>query len=93
MKYLFIDKLPVWAGPITHNFKGLDCWLVCEQACSFRCTKNTYCGKYVANILYFNSLYDRRYVRSAFFFKTMEGFLEAGPQFALQVTHFKNTVL
>ena len=33
----------------------------------------------------FNSLYDERYVRSAFFFKTMEGFLEAGPQLALQV--------
>ena len=37
------------------------------------------------------SLYDQRYVRSAFFFKTMEGFLEAAPQFVLQVR--SNTIL
>ena len=30
------------------------------------------------------SLYDERYVKSALFFKTLEGFVEAGPQFALQ---------
>ncbi len=38
-------------------------------------------------IIMLSSLYDERYVRSAFFFKTMEGFLEAGPQLALQVNN------
>lgn len=32
------------------------------------------------------SLCDSRYVRSALFFKTLEGFVEAGPQFALQLS-------
>ena len=35
-----------------------------------------------ANFLF--SLYDERYVQSALFYKTLEGFIEAGPQFALQ---------
>ena len=33
---------------------------------------------------FFFSLCDERYVQSALFYKTLEGFIEAGPQFALQ---------
>ena len=32
------------------------------------------------------SLCDERYLRTAFYFKTIEGFLEAGPQVALQLS-------
>ena len=32
------------------------------------------------------SLCDDRYVKSALFFKTLEGFIEAGPQFAFQLS-------
>ena len=37
-----------------------------------------------AIVIHFYSLCDERYVQSALFYKTLEGFIEAGPQFALQ---------
>ena len=37
-----------------------------------------------AIIIHFYSLCDERYAQSALFYKTLEGFIEAGPQFALQ---------
>lgn len=39
-----------------------------------------------AIVIHFYSLCDDRYVKSAVFFKTLEGFVEAGPQFALQLS-------
>jgi len=39
-----------------------------------------------AIILHLYSCCDDRYLETAFFFKTMEGFLEAGPQLALQLS-------
>ncbi len=41
--------------------------------------------KYTKCIPFF-SLCDERYVKSALFFKTLQGFVEAGPQFALQLS-------
>ena len=39
-----------------------------------------------AIVIHVYSLYDERYIKSALFFKTLEGFVEAGPQFALQLS-------
>jgi len=39
-----------------------------------------------AIVIHIYSLCDERYIKSALFFKTLEGFVEAGPQFALQLS-------
>ena len=36
-------------------------------------------------VIHLYSLFDPRHVRSAIYFKTLEGFLEAAPQLALQL--------
>jgi len=39
-----------------------------------------------AIVIHIYSLCDERYVKSALYFKTLQGFVEAGPQFALQLS-------
>ena len=41
-----------------------------------------------ALIVHFYGLFDKDYVRTAFYFKTVEGFLEAAPQLVLQLSLF-----
>ena len=41
---------------------------------------------FTTNFTLIFSFFDERYVQTAIFFKTIEGFVEAGPQLALQLS-------